>query len=191
MQNLWENPMGKGHKRFGWKYPSASRAGNTIYNPFPEAMTTLFPLSWHQRFQWEFSLCPCQASSAWSLQPGADARLPSCPSPLGQPSGWLHGMVKLFGPGPGRNNSSGKLFAPPAPSQVAWRSGAKTQQTEFNQLRLEIETRPCWMPRQSTERAAWAGVHTGLEEVSYLSLGLQHLHMTLPKFISISLEGGK
>lgn len=120
--------MGKGHKRFGWKYSSASRAGNTIYNPFPGAMTTLFPLSWHQRFQWEFSLCPCQASS------GADARLPSCPSPLGQPSGWLRGAVMLFGPAPGSNNSSGKLFAPSAPFQVAWRNGAKTQQTEVQSI---------------------------------------------------------
>lgn len=97
-------------------------------------MTTLFPLPWHQRFQWEFSLCPCQARSAWSFQQGADARLPSCPSPLGQCSGWLRGVVKLFGSAPGSNNSSGKLFAPAVPLQVVWRNGAKTQQTEVQSI---------------------------------------------------------
>lgn len=59
---------------------------------------------------------------------------PSCPSPLGQCSGWLRGAVKLFGPVPGSNNSSGKLFALAVPFQVVWRNGAKTQQTEVQSI---------------------------------------------------------
>lgn len=121
--------MGRGHKRFGWKYPSASGAGNTIYNPFPGAMTTLFPLSWHQRFQWEFSLCPCQASSAWSFQQGADARLPSCPIPLASPQDGCVGQSSCLDLLQAVTIAQESCLLPQFLFGT-WRNGAKTQQTE-------------------------------------------------------------
>lgn len=61
----------------------------------------------------------------------------------------LRGVAKLLGSAPGSNNSSGNLFAPSVPLQVAQSNGAKTQQTKVQSA--EAQNRNKTAPTVTTE----------------------------------------
>lgn len=155
------------------------------YNPFPGVVTTL---SWHWRCWWEFFpvLCHCQARPVSSPSKEQMPESPFCPCPLGHPSLSLlvpARVVKLLGSAPGSNNSSGNLFAPSVPLQVAWSNGAKTQQTKVQSV--ETQNRNKTVPAVTTElRKSRKGlIACRTKKGTVFVPGLQNLHMSPSAFI--------
>lgn len=95
----------------------------------------------------------------------------------------LRGVVKLLGSAPGSNNSSGNLFGPSIPLQVARSNGAKTQQTKVQSV--ETQNRNKTMPAVTTElRKSRKGlIACRAKKGTIFVPGLQNLHMSPSAFI--------
>lgn len=117
-------------------------------SPFPSLLTLEVPMRIF------LALCLCQARPASSLQQRADVRFPilslSPWPPLRIAAHACVGWPSCSDLPQGRNNSSGKLFTPSVPLQVARSNGAKTRQTKVQSV--EAQNRNKTTPTVTTER---------------------------------------